>query len=49
MTYATQERSSMSEDEPIDEDELVSKRKLVMREMLRDAEAAKRGWSDSQK
>jgi len=49
LIHATQEESSTGEDEPIDQDELVNKRKLVMQELLRDAEAAKRRRRDLQK
>ena len=49
LTHVAQEVRSTSEDEPIDEDELTSKEKLAMQEVLRDAEgAARRRRSDPQ-
>ena len=49
MTYAAQEVCGTNEDEPMNKDELMNRRKLVMHEMLRDAEAARRRRGDPQK
>ena len=49
MTYVTWERNGMGESEPIDEDELVSKRKIAMQETLRDAETTRCGRGDLQR